>query len=276
MVDGTDRIDRFGGRDVRWLRRPGRGVPAVLLGGCGVPYPMWQPVLDAAPQADLIRMDRPGMSGTDWPGVLPRLADEVETLSGLVSAVGQAVILVGHSMAGPHVEALARCRPDQVAGVVLVDGSLSWRPRPGLAEAPWLTGSRLIRQLHRLPAVPNATAWMQCRVASWQSLRTDPRTLAALNRTYRDRQTLAMVTAESASYGRQLSDLASIRERYPWPGRPTILLTAAGGPRRQVTEQARLAEYLGAEQRVLDGCRHLVMLDRPDAVARAIDDLQPG
>ena len=249
----------------------------MLLGGCGVPYPMWHRMLDVAPEADLIRMDRPGMSGTAWPGVLPRLADEVATLSGLISTIGEPVIVVAHSMAGPHAEALARRHPGQVSGLVLVDGSLSWHPHPGMAELPWLTGSRLIQRVHRLPVVPTATTWVQRRLASWQSVQSDPQAMAALNRTYRDQQTLAMVVAESAAYGRQLTDLAALRRRCPWPGTATLLLTAGvGGPRGWVADQARLAEHLGAEQRVLDHCRHLVMLDRPDAVARAIADLQAG
>lgn len=271
----TDRVDRFGGRTVRWLRRPGAGTPTLLLGGCGVPYPMWHRVLTASPGTDLIRMDRPGMSGTEWPGVLPTLAEEVGTLAGLIAAVAEPVIVVGHSMAGPHAEALARRHPELVAGVILLDGSLSWRPRPGPAERPWLLTSRLLRRGHALPVVPAVTAWFQQRAAAAQSVRTDPQTMATLNRTYQDRQTLAMVAAESAAYGRQLADLAELRRERPWPPVPTLVLTAAdGGPRHWIEDQARLAALLDGEHRVLQHCRHLIMLDRPDAVAAAIADLQ--
>ncbi|SDT16760.1 alpha/beta fold hydrolase [Microlunatus soli] len=271
----TDRLDEFGGRQVRWLRRPGSGVPVLLLGGCGVPYPMWHEVLAASPDADLIRMDRPGMSGSRWPGVLPTLAAEVGTLAGLITAVGEPVIIVGHSMAGPHAEALARRHPTLVTGIALLDGSLSWRPRPSRAELGWLAASRLLRVRPKVPLVPEVTVKLQRQLAAAQSVRSDPESMAALNDTYRDRQTLAMVAAESAAYGRQLTDLARLRRSVPMPEVPVLVLTAAdGGPRNWVEDQARLATLLGGRQRVLQHCRHLIMLDRPDAVAQAIADLQ--
>lgn len=271
----TDRLDAFGGRQVRWLRRPGEGVPVVLLGGCGVPYPTWHEVLDACPGADLIRMDRPGMSGSHWPGVLPTLNAEVATLADLITTVGGPVIVVGHSMAGPHAEALARRHPDAVAAIALLDGSLSWRPRPSPAELLWLATSRLLRARPKVALLPEMTMRLQPRVAATQSVRADPESMAALNHTYRDPQTLAMVTAESAAYGRQLTDLARLRATAAMPPVPVLVLTAAdGGPRSWTTDQARLAAMLGGRQRVLDHCRHLIMLDRPDAVAQAITDLQ--
>ena len=55
---------------------------------------------------------------------------------------------------------------------------------------------------------------------------------------------------------------------------PTVVLTAAGdGGARWVANQRRLAELLGARQVVIDDSRHLIMLDRPDAVADAIRSL---
>lgn len=274
-VDGaypveTDRFDRFGDRTVRWLRRTGSGTPILLLGGCGVPYPLWDPVLEHLSDADVIRMDRPGLSGTEWPGVLPRLTEETDTLSQLLKHVNEPVIVAAHSMAGPHAEALARHHPDLVAGVVFVDGSLSWRPRLPNRDKMW---QRLARQggtMANLPAASGLTRFLQRRMMQWQAFSTQP---SAVTEPVIGRDAVAMVIAEQAAYARQLWDLSELRTRHPWPAAPATVLTAvARGYPDWVRDQARLARLLDAEHVVLTDAKHLIMLDRPDAIADAIAD----
>ena len=91
---------------------------------------------------------------------------------------------------------------------------------------------------------------------------------------FRSRDAVPSVIAEHAAYAQQVWDLARLRESFPWPDIPTVVLTAAGeGVPRWVADQRRLARLLRARQVVIDDSRHLIMLDRPDAVVDAIRSL---
>jgi pimeloyl-ACP methyl ester carboxylesterase len=88
---------------------------------------------------------------------------------------------------------------------------------------------------------------------------------------FRDPDAVASVVAEQAAYAKQIWALAALRESITWPAPPAVVLTAAGdGGPSWVTDQARLARLLTARHVVLTDSRHLMMLDRPDAVADAV------
>ena len=274
-------VDTFGGRAVRWSRSTG-GTPAVLLlGGCGVGSWVWPPLTALLGDRSVIMMDRPGMAGTPWPDRLPTLAEEVATLSDLLDRVaGGGVVAVGHSMAGPHAEALARSRPDLVVGLVLADGSTEAEtPTPdSAAEGRWLATARFTRQAMRLRPVQTLGPLVERLMSASQSRRlrlfedASPEAKAA----YRDPDTVAMVVAEQAAYDRQLADLDGLRATDDLPDIPVRVVTAAGdGGESWVREQDALANRLHGEQTVLPDSRHLIMLDRPDAVAAAIEAVGP-
>lgn len=271
----------LGGRRVRLTERKGRGPMVVLLGGCGVPSPLWQPVVDLLPGCSVVRLDRPGMLGTPWPGRLPRLDEEVATLAALVARTGEPVVLVGHSMAGPHAEAFVRRYPELVRGLVLVDGSVEWELRPagrrdqGL-RAFWRVAARVVRQsLQPRPLRLVARLGGRVVVAAQSRLRVWSRMpgVVALG----DPEAAASVVAENGAYADQLRDLERVRAERPWPGTPTVVLTAAGdGGPSWVRDQHRLADLLQARQVVVEDSRHLMMLDRPQRVADAVRAVAPG
>jgi pimeloyl-ACP methyl ester carboxylesterase len=232
-------------------------------------------VVDLLPDYAVVRLDRPGLAGTPWPGTVPRLDSEVDTLAALVDAAGGVAVVVAHSMAGPHAEALARRRPGLVAGLVLVDGSLQWKPRPRSGEAAWRVMARALRQGMRLPPVRLGTA-LAGRVLMEVQTETplSDAMIAVARNTYGDRESIASVIAEQAAYRSQLADLARVRSETTWPGPPTTVITAAAdGRRRWVADQARLATLLGGQHVVVEDSRHLVMLDRPELVAGAVRDV---
>lgn len=253
-------------------------TPILLLGGCAVPSYAFRPVATALPGRWLVSLDRPGMLDTPWPGHLPTLAEEVATLLELCSAVGQAPVVVAHSMAGPHVEALVREHPGAVSGLVLLDASIEVDARPPHAatERAWLAASKVALEGARLPPFAVAAS-LSTRVAVWsqsQRLRLDYRRPPGTRELFRRPDTLASIVAEQAAYADQLADLQTLLETTTWPGTPSVVLTAGSRP-GWVRKQRVLAHRLGARQVVVDDSRHLMMLDRPDAVADAIVALLP-
>lgn len=270
------RVIELGGRSVHLLIQPGEGPPVVLLGGCAVPSYAFADVVDMLRDRWTVSLDRPGLVQTRWPGVLPTLEQEVATLVALGESLGEPAVMVGHSMAGPHVEALARQRPDLVAGLVLLDGSVEFEPRRPGSGAAWLKAAQGVRcaaGLAPLAAVGALGARVLFSVQSARRRLTDARPKLA-RELFRRPDTLAMVVAEQAAYAAQLWDLDRRRREQPWPGTPTLILTAAGdGGPSWVRVQARLARLLGGQQVVIEHARHLVMIDRPDVVADAVSGL---
>ena len=87
-------------------------------------------------EACLVSVDRPGFGYTSGfgraEGSLERQAAAVEAIRKQL-APGQKAILVGHSLGGPVIARYAMDYPDQVAGLVIVAGSID----PDLEEHPW-------------------------------------------------------------------------------------------------------------------------------------------
>ena len=134
----------LGDRFVHLVESSGRLPIVLLVGGCGVPYYQWDAVVARLDGQAVVRLDRPGLTETPWPGLLPTLAAEVATLDDLVRTLEGPVVAVAHSMAGPHLEAFARLNPERLAGLVLVDGSVDPAPRPQRSQAAWLVLSRAV------------------------------------------------------------------------------------------------------------------------------------
>jgi pimeloyl-ACP methyl ester carboxylesterase len=270
--------EELGGRLVHWVRRGSGRPPVLLLGGCGVPSTAWEPLLPALDGHQVVQLDRPGLLGTPWPGVLPTLEAELATLTALVERVGGPVVLVAHSMAGLHAEALVRRRPDLVRGLVLVDSSVEWRPartRTGsrTVERCWLGLARLARIALRLPPVRLLGSAVDRLLVTAQSNRRllDRRPAAAYS-VYRNGEAVASVIAEQAAYERQVSDLAQLRSASSFPDLAVVVVTA-GNRRRWIRKQARLAGLLGGRQVVAADAHHLVMMDRPDLIADAVREV---
>jgi pimeloyl-ACP methyl ester carboxylesterase len=301
----ADGLATLAGRVVHVASRPGSGPPIVLLGGCGVPSYDWDLVADLLPDLALVLLDRPGLLGSPWPGELPQLASEVRTLESLLesirtasvggassanesiraASVGRAssaseivgrTIVVAHSMAGFHAEALIRQRPDLVMGLVLADGSVELTPLRPRPHRGWLRFVRLVHRAMVVPALRLPASFVQRLLVAAQSHRRVTAPVSSLTRqTFRDPDTIASILAEQAAYGEQAWDLAELRRDHDWPKVPTIVLTAAEkGGARWIAEQAELAAMLNARQIVVEDSHHLIMVDRPDVVAQAVRGLR--
>ncbi|OYO20952.1 poly(3-hydroxyalkanoate) depolymerase [Enemella dayhoffiae] len=275
MAATVAQVSDFGGRPIRWRENPGAGPAVVLVNGCGLASEHWSEVVRLLPGRQVVRFDRPGMGGTRWPETLPTLAEEVASLAELIAAVGAPALLVAHSMAAFHAEALARVHPELAAGLVLVDGSVEF-----LTRAPRQRGPALALGVRRLAAALPALhlGTLVHRVgATWQSYQRnlghdwDDR----FSQFYDDPDAVAMGAAESVAYWQQAWDLLQLRAERPLPEIPVLVLTAAdpGGERDWLSRQRRLARLLEGRHLVVEHSRHLMMIDRPDAISDAVEAL---
>ena len=109
------------------LTRAGAGTPTVVLEtGLGAESEEWQPVFEAVEQFSAVcYYDRANRGHSD-PAPKPRSAQDMVTdLHALLAAaaIPRPVVLVGHSLGGIIVRLYTHQYPDDVAGLVLVDGA---------------------------------------------------------------------------------------------------------------------------------------------------------
>ncbi|MEY9258945.1 pimeloyl-ACP methyl ester carboxylesterase [Brevibacterium epidermidis] len=258
--------------------RPGTGAgrpPVLLLNGCALPAAGWLPVIEALPGQDVLALDRPGFADTAWDKRLPDLASEVAAVQRIIDGPGRGrrAILVAHSMAAFRAEALARLRPDLVAGLVLVDPSLEDYRDPGtaarLARARGLNVTLSLLGHARLRRLVARAAHRGFREQMISPGRLDP---DIFRDPYARPEVLRSALAEWLSYRLQGSQLSALRTRTGAVRTPTSAIFAQPGPTRR--HLRLLAAHLGVhDPTMLDDSGHLVMLDRPDAIAAAVDEL---
>jgi pimeloyl-ACP methyl ester carboxylesterase len=295
----------LGGRMLRWVES-GTGTPTVvLIAGRNDTALSWGPVLAAlAGRVRAVAYDRAGLGDSDPDLKTPSTERTVADLSRLVNVVSAGRCLVaGHSYGGLLALLLAASRPDQLAGLVLVDpvvpGLPDWMPRPvrrayGAAArarpvALYATGrlrpaarrraESVARTFSDDPGVRALVIDAYLASADW------PHVLAG----YREGRGIA---ASGPAIGRSLPTPATRNPLAPAapdptvpaagdlfaplaPGLPTVVLSATEGRpawlrRRWTGLQAGLAAERGARHVVAAGSGHAVLLDRPALVAEAI------
>jgi pimeloyl-ACP methyl ester carboxylesterase len=256
------------------LHCTGTGAPTVLLeAGLGNDVNHWsllQPRLAARYRA--CAYDRAGLGWSDT-GPMPRSAARIaDELARLLDAAGEQgpFVLVGHSNGGSYVRLLAAARPAMVAGLVLVD------PNPEVIEpcrelppvARTLYGALVALAPLGVPRALLPTLFPLDR----SSLPVDAK---AAHAALRARST-ALATLWSET-GQICAMQAAVRAAAPpRADLPIVLLSAGDRPPAQRpavddAHRAMAAQWPGAEFVAVEGSGHWIQLDRPDAVAAAVE-----
>lgn len=250
-------------------------APVLFLNGCALAAAGWRPVAEALPDRDVLAIDRPGFGGTRWDGLIPDLTTEVAAVQRIITEVGQGrpVIVVAHSMASFRAEALLRLRPHLAVGLVLVDPSIEDYRDPGLSHritrAVWLQwlGDALDRERIRgLAALASHRSFLN-QIVSEIDLRPE-----VYRDPYSNPETLKSACAEWLSYRRQGAQLRTLRASTGRISAPTSAIFARPQPtpHRAAVLDASFDRYRRVD---LFDSGHLIMIDRPDVIVEAVDDL---
>ena len=269
-------------------------VPTVVFtSGLGGAWYDWDAVVPLlAGRATLLRFDRPGLGWSQPSAVPPTLAGEAGRIRELLQVLELPVpaVLVGHSLAGFHVEAFARLYPELTAGVVLVDASTEPEavPPPGHEQR--------VRRWRRIGAVGRVTGIGALIGPSvWRAI-LGATTVRGPVVTAEPEQTTATFAAgrpgvaamvENTLYFDVAAELLEVRAEKDFPPVPLRVLAAFGRSRieRAVMPRglaARVADAWRLRQRdlaalspygelvELPNSAHYIPFDRPDAIADAV------
>lgn len=261
----------------------GSGPPVVLSAGLAMAWFDWDSVagLLVAAGRTVVRFDRPG-HGLSAPATRPpSAAGEADRIAGLLDVLGLGgapVTLAGHSIAGFHAEAFARLFPERTAAVVLVDGSVEERPRTLLPASVRTAAAGVLGRALTAAGVPAALGPL-ARRATVRASRTggaDPAAPDLVRRCYRTGRVWRGILLENSRYPDVAAEVLALRAERPLTVPATVLAgydgTARGPALAWLARQAELADRIGARFEVADPAGHLVMLDRPHQVARAVLD----
>ncbi|MFI9061745.1 alpha/beta fold hydrolase [Streptomyces sp. NPDC053429] len=272
----------------------GSGPVVVLSAGLAMAWFDWDPVarLLAAAGRTVVRFDRPGHGLSAPPVAPPTAAGEAHRIAGLLDALGLGggvgpprsrgpVTVVGHSLAGFHAEAFARLHPARTAALVLVDSSVEEAARTVAGASLRAGAARLFGRAVCAAGLPAALG-PAVRRAAVRAGRTggagDPAARDLVRRCYRTTRVWRGALLENARYQDAAAELLALRATHPLTAPVTVLAAydpAAGrAALRWRARQAALAERLGARFEVAEPAGHLVMLDRPRQVARAVLETQ--
>ncbi|MEU4118737.1 alpha/beta hydrolase [Kitasatospora sp. NPDC028055] len=270
------------------VRTEGSGPICLLTGGLGSSWFDWDLVVPfLTPYRTVIRFDRPGygLSAAE-PATgrrpAPTVVGEADRIRAVLDGLGLGgpCTVVGHSLAGFHVEAFARLHPERTAGLVLVDGSVEAAARPYPAPAVRDLAARVVAGAATALAVPYLLGPTARRVTARLSTvrREDLAPPLLVRHCYRTGRALRALLRENGRYLDMAAELDALRRARPLPeDLPITVLAADDGCRTSRTEswladQRELATLLGADFRTTAPAGHLVMFDRPDAVASAVLD----
>ncbi|MFC0627045.1 alpha/beta fold hydrolase [Kribbella deserti] len=241
----------------RWIVLPGLAETAEEFAG----------VIDLLPESYDVQVVDP------WLVPVTASVDELRTATGVDGS--EPIGLVGHSIGGLAALRWALTRPTEVDRLVLVDTSLADETGHRLLY-PGRIGDRLVRRGLRalghvgLPALvgPVVRGWL-LRMSTETD--RDPLHRATVRERYGSPGSWVQFWDELSASWPMAVEVARLLES-PVIAPPTVQLVGVGprSARCHLGPQRVLAARLKAALRTLPDSAHLVHLDRPDAIAKAI------
>jgi pimeloyl-ACP methyl ester carboxylesterase len=238
------------GEEIYYIQHGTRGVPIVFIHGAAGSHLVWGRQVHVLGEiARAVALDLPGHGKSD-----PRGRDSVdayrEMVLGLLDALAfDRAVIVGHSMGGAIAQMLALSHPDRVAGLGLVGTGARLRVLPAILDGVLNDFDSTARLVVEYSYAPGADA-------SLRQLAEEQFRACALTVTHGD---FAACNAFDI-----IARVAEIRA-------PTLIVC---GSADQLTP-IKYSEFLAAKipqarMAAIEGAGHSVMIEKPDAVNRAL------
>lgn len=253
----------------------------VLIGGLAGNWFEWDALAsDLSRDRTVVRFDRPGFGYSAPSAEAPTSRGEADRIAAVLDAldVRGTVVIVGHSLGGFYAETFARRYPHRIAGLVLLDASVSAGPRgtiprrwriSGARRAAtvasrsglqWLLGPAVARVLNQAGVAAHTTDWVRA--------------------IYRAPHYLRAALVEDAVFPDLAAEVAEARRSCPLPPVPVVVAAAHTGRRTPwgrvwLRTQRGFADMLGARVVVFRPAHHHVMIDQPHRLAELIRDMSP-
>ena len=244
--------ERVGERVVTFRREPGHSPTLVFLHGAGSNHKLHDRLVDALPGWQRMALDFPGRAGTEGPA-LDSVADMAEFVESVIDAVVDGpYVLIGYSLGGAVAMQLAcRGESDRLAGLVLIATGARLRVQPallGVHEAAAHAERELITILPR--------------VFEEQTRRS------TIEQAARDQ---LLTPASTASMDWRACDGFDRLDSVERIVVPTLVLAGSDDLLAPPMFAAFLHERIrGSELHVLEGARHMLVMERPHELALRI------
>ena len=263
LLEGSPRLHYL-----EWNPHAPRTV--ILLHGSSANAWWWEPLARAiAPEYRLLALDQRGHGDSEWarpPAYSPiDYANDIARFVAHVAANAEKPVVVGHSMGGMNVLAFARNHPESARGAMAIDVAVtSTRGRDRylrrLKALPVVTYPDLAIARARFRLIPNEGGIAEAVIHEIAE--------RSLARTDEGRWTLKF-DRESFVGGDGLAVLEAVKEiRIP------TMLVRAEHSRIMTAEGAEHARASNPNARLVTiaGAHHHVILEKPEAVARVIEE----
>ena len=268
------RYETVAGHRLRYVRA-GSGPAVVLVHGFGSSLYTWKDVIPAlAARHDVVALDLPGFGQSDQPADLS-FDDLPRAVLGLMDRIGIArAALVGNSMGGATVGAVAADHPSRTTALVLIDAAgfdLAPSARPAMvrfATSPFggllavLPGKRLVVEASLRQVFHDGARVTPERVSEYLAVALRPGTLPAI------RSLAASRGQEAALVDRALRRVQA----------PTLVLWGDDDRWIPLAHADRfVAAIAGARKAVIPACGHVPQEEKPQEVARLLlEFLEPA
>jgi pimeloyl-ACP methyl ester carboxylesterase len=227
-----------------------RGIPVVFLHGSGASHLIWGAQLRALGDfARAIALDLPGHGRSDSPG-RDTMDAYRDVVLGVLDALGFArAVIVGHSLGGGIAQTLALSHPDRVAGLGLIGTGARLRVLPAILDG-------ILNDFDNAARVIVENSYAQPMDASLRKRAEEQFRACAPSVTHGDFSACDKFDI--------LPRVAEIRA-------PTLVIVGSADRLTPVKYSEFLAANIsGARLVVVEGAGHSAMIEKPEAVSRAL------
>ena len=239
------------GEEIYYAQREGDGPPLLFVHGAGGSHRNWAHQLKAIRGARLVALDLPGHGRSQGRG-RQTIEEYAHFVLQFISALDLGrVILVGHSMGGAITLELALSHRDALAGLSLVGTGARLRVLPAILEGLRDDFPATVELICRYAYAPSAEEEL-VRLGKEEMLTNDPQVMWG---------------------GFMACDRFDVMERLGEVRLPTLVLCGLEDKLTPPKYSEFLSHHIeGARLCLIPGAGHMVMLEKPQEVSRAIEE----